>query len=306
MLGSMLPGSLLRRPRQVHALFGPERCAVGTSGDTVESMIADFQRAARSEPKVVLAIGGLDPSGGAGILQDAAAIRAAGAFPAAVATALTVQSPARFERAVAVSPALVRQSIEVVLRDLPVAAVKLGALLDKAVADAVAEALVFGPCPRFVVLDPVLRSSTGGDLLDEKAQEVLLQSLLPLATIVTPNRSELEHLASRSVSDTASALAAAGELIVRGCPAVLVKGGHFSGETSADLLVRRQGHLEFAGPRLSVGEVRGTGCALASAIAAFLARGADLEAAVQQAKELVAQGLAGSFSHGLGASLLGL
>jgi hydroxymethylpyrimidine/phosphomethylpyrimidine kinase len=269
-------------------------------------MIADFQGSARQERKVVLAIGGIDPSGGAGILQDAAAIRAAGAFPAAVATALTVQSTLRFEKAWAVSPELVRRSIEMLLKDLPVAALKLGALLEGAVAAAVAEALISAPCLPFVVVDPVLHSTTGGRLLDKQGQEVLLHRLLPLSTLVTPNRLELEALVSRPVFDEASALEAAQELIGRGCPAVLVKGGHFEGEFSADLLVRRQGHLEFSAPRLAVGQVRGTGCALASAIAAFLAQGASLESAVQQAKNLVAQGLARSFSPGPGAALLGL
>ncbi|MCU0664056.1 MAG: bifunctional hydroxymethylpyrimidine kinase/phosphomethylpyrimidine kinase [Myxococcota bacterium] len=256
--------------------------------------------------QVVLAIGGLDPSGGAGLLLDAAAIRAAGAYPAAVATALTVQSAVRFEEAQAVRPALVRRSLALVLEDLPVRGVKLGALINAQVVEAVAEALGSSRCPSTVVLDPVLKSTTGRTLLDEAGQRLLKEKLLPLATIVTPNRSELEQLTSRSVHDVESAADAAGVLLSFGCQAVLVKGGHFEGEVAADLLVHRSGFHAFEGPRHKVGEVRGTGCALASAIAAYLVQGIGLEAAVQRAKDLVANGLTNAFSFGRGASVLGL
>jgi hydroxymethylpyrimidine/phosphomethylpyrimidine kinase len=236
----------------------------------------------------VLVAAGLDPSGGAGLLADLEALRAAGAQGWAVATALTAQGP-RGARAMEPVPAgLVLRQIDALLdgaRQRP-RALKTGML--GSAENARALAARFGAAPLAgvpLVVDPVLRSSSGLALLSDSRRRppaAVLGPLLERAALATPNWPELEALAGRPLASEAEAVAAARALPAR---AVLVKGGHRQGEP-VDLLVRGRSVVRFRGRRRA-GIARGTGCRLASAVAALLARGARLEDAIRWAKRYV-------------------
>ncbi|MEK6607076.1 MAG: hydroxymethylpyrimidine/phosphomethylpyrimidine kinase [Myxococcota bacterium] len=238
---------------------------------------------------IVLCAGGLDPSGGAGILADARAVADLGGRPMAVATAWTAQS----SRGVAAWGALpadaVRAQVAALLHDFPVAIVKVGMVGSAEVAGALADLCV----GRDVVLDPVLVASVGGPLAGGDVAAAL-RAWLPRVRLVTPNLDEAEALAG-----TRDAEAAARALVAMGARAALVKGG----ETAVDVLCDRDsGRVEriAAAPVATDGPVHGTGCMLASAIATLLARQTPLPEAVRLAKEYVAVRIAAAAPLGTG------
>ncbi len=232
----------------------------------------------------VLIVAGLDPSGGAGLLADAHVVRAHALHPAAVATALTVQDSARCHAQEPVDSSLVTAEIEALLDDLPIKAVKVGMLGSPAVARAVAAALQ--PLAKAgvpIVVDPVLRASRGADLLDGDPAEAYAD-LLPLAALVTPNREEAAALAGSPVEDEGDRRRAARTLRALGPRAVLIKGGHFTGDTVTDLLDDGAAEpLAITAPRRGGPAPHGTGCALSTDIACFLAKSTPLRDAVTQA-----------------------
>jgi hydroxymethylpyrimidine/phosphomethylpyrimidine kinase len=190
--------------------------------------------------------------------------------------------------------------LEAVFDDMEVAAVKTGMLANAAVVAAVASALR-RQRPRRFVLDPVMRAQSGDALLAEDAVAVLRDELLPLASLVTPNRHEAEALAGLRVDDLDGAAAAGRAILARGCGAVLVKGGHLDGPTAADVLVTREGVEVFEAPRLEARHVHGTGCTLSAAIATFLGRGVPLRDSVQRAKRYVTEAIRSGLDIGRGA-----
>lgn len=232
---------------------------------------------------VVLVIGGLDPSGGAGLLADAEAIAASGGRAVAVATALTFQSTTRATGLAAVPLEQLRRQLEPLVADEPIAAVKLGMLATAAGARLLAE-LHDGPLGRVPwVIDPVLAASAGLPLLDDPSGYA---PLLPRASLLTPNAAEACRLAGLPEATTPEALLAAGAALrASGARAVLLKGGHVDGEAT-DRLLTADGLQSFPGTRLP-GTRRGTGCRLASAVATGLARGLSLTAAIEAARALV-------------------
>jgi hydroxymethylpyrimidine/phosphomethylpyrimidine kinase len=235
-------------------------------------------------------VAGLDPSGGAGLVADLEAVRAAGADAFLVAAALTAQGPGGARGFEPASARMVLAQIDALLdpaggvRDLP-RAVKTGMVGTAGLAAALARRLGAAPLGRVpLVVDPVLAASSGAPLLDlgGSAPGEALAPLLARARLVTPNLPELALLTGLDVSSDDAAIQAARALQVR---AVLVKGGHRPGPP-VDLLVEGARVTAFRGRRRT-GTARGTGCRLASAIAAFLAQGAPLHAAVRRAKRLV-------------------
>jgi hydroxymethylpyrimidine/phosphomethylpyrimidine kinase len=222
----------------------------------------------------VLVLGGVDPSGGAGITADARALALHGVDALPVATALTVQNRFGFARCDAVAEGAWTAALRAALEDGELHAVKVGLLCDPPQALAVAAAL--GDLARRVpvVVDPVLSATAGGYAAPIALAEVYRRALAPLAAVLTPN---LPELAAVLAGEPASALLRAG------CGAVLAKGGHGRGDLLIDTLITARGERTFAHPRLPVGPVHGTGCALASAIAAGLARGAAVAAACADA-----------------------
>jgi hydroxymethylpyrimidine/phosphomethylpyrimidine kinase len=243
-------------------------------------------------PPRVLVVAGLDPTGGAGLLADAEALRAVGARAWAVATALTVQGPRGARGFEPVSPALLLAQLEALLggRERP-RVVKVGMIATGALARALAGRLAEPPLARTpLVLDPVLRASSGATLLRAPGSPgAALAPLLARARLATPNLEELAALTGDDVSTDEGAIAAARRL---GARAVLVKGGHRAG-APVDLLVEGRRVTRVPGRRRP-GTARGTGCRLASAIAGLLAQGRSLEDAVRGAKRLVERYLDGS------------
>jgi hydroxymethylpyrimidine/phosphomethylpyrimidine kinase len=250
-------------------------------------------------PKVVLTISGFDPCSGAGITADVKTAAAHGCYGAACITALTVQSTVAVRRVVPVSGDIVRQTFEELTADLPIAAVRIGMLGSGEVAEAVAECLARGGVGA-VVLDPILLSSSGAELLDPPGVEVLKRRLLPLATVVTPNLDEASALTGVVVRNLSEMKLAAEHLHRLGARAVVVKGGHLKGAETLDLLSVAGQFLEFRGPRLQSTATHGTGCAFATALACNLARGAPLEVAVGRAKSYVSTAIAQAYPLGRG------
>ena len=222
----------------------------------------------------VLLLGGLDPSGGAGVTWDATVAAVLGAAPLPVALATTIQGLRGFVRSCPLDPDVVREQVATVLADAPVQAVKLGYLGSPHAAMLVAEMLLPLRDAVAIVVDPVLSATAGGLAHDAELVAAYREHLLPMATIVTPNTPELEALGG---GDAAA-------LLELGAEAVLHKGGHGEGADSVDALWTRElgsgeSPYRFVRERLDCGPVRGTGCALASAIAAHLAcRHGPLEA----------------------------
>jgi hydroxymethylpyrimidine/phosphomethylpyrimidine kinase len=232
----------------------------------------------------VLVLAGLDPSGGAGILADAEAIRAAGALPLCVATALTVQTSRRALRFEPVAASLVLEQGRALLAEERVAAVKLG-MLGTAEVAAAAGALA-GEAGAPLVVDPVLRASSGAALFRGDAPAAY-RALLAQGAVVTPNLDEAAALLgwSEPPADPIRMAEAGRALLALGARAALVKGGHLRGE-AVDVLCEAGGTQPLRAPRIAGGK-RGTGCRLASALAAGLAQGASIEDAARAAKAAV-------------------
>ncbi len=247
---------------------------------------ATNQQPLASSP-VALSIAGSDSGGGAGIQADLRAFAAFGVFGTTAITAITAQNPHGVTGIQAVAAELVASQIEAVLAAFAVAAVKTGMLFDAGIIAAVADCLTARPDLPLVV-DPVMVATSGARLLHEDAVAALRQRLLPLGRLLTPNLPELELLTGRPVDSPAAARAAGLELARLTGTAVLVKGGHHQAATRAvDLLIADGKIWRLSSPVVAAPTTHGTGCSLSAAIAACLARGADLPSAVVQAKAYV-------------------
>jgi hydroxymethylpyrimidine/phosphomethylpyrimidine kinase len=244
----------------------------------------------RSDYIPLCTIAGSDPSGGAGLQGDLKTFAAHGARGTAVVTALTVQGARGVSRVEAVPPDLVAEQLAVVLEEFRPRALKTGMLWDGATIRAVAGRLA-GAEPQARVIDPVLAASAGGALLVPDALPALIEVLLPLATVLTPNLPEAARLLGRAAITDSEAREAARALLALGPEAVLVKGGHGGGDEAVDWLATRRGVERFALPRVRGADPHGTGCALAAALAARLGRGEPLSEAVRGAKGYVFRAL---------------
>ncbi|WP_424964840.1 bifunctional hydroxymethylpyrimidine kinase/phosphomethylpyrimidine kinase [Dinoroseobacter sp. S375] len=230
-----------------------------------------------------LTIAGSDSGGGAGIQADLKAFSARGVYGASVITALTAQNT-RAVTAVEITPVeMIRAQMAAVFDDIAVHAVKIGMLGTPEVIAAVADGLAGFDGP--VVLDPVMVAKSGDALLAAEAEAALADRLLPRATVLTPNLPEAARLLGRDESDDPAAMLEAGQALrAMGPAAVLMKGGHGRGETCVDLLIDGDDMpLRLEAARISTRNTHGTGCTLSAAIAAELAKGADLHRAVTTA-----------------------
>jgi hydroxymethylpyrimidine/phosphomethylpyrimidine kinase len=232
-------------------------------------------------------IAGSDSSGGAGIVRDVAVLAELGCEALCTVCAVTAQTHGQLVSVHHVPPQVVRAQITAALESAPIAAIKIGMLGTAATVSAVADSLPRGGTIP-IVLDPVLLSSSGGVLLDEAGRAQMRSRLFPLATVLTPNIPEAASLcATAPATDREALLAQARSLLATGARAVLLKGGHAAGAESVDLLLTAEGRPQWlSSPRLDA-RCRGTGCALASAIAAGLAGGAAIEEACASAKDYV-------------------
>lgn len=235
-----------------------------------------------SQTRTLLSIAGSDPSGGAGIQADLKTFSAFGCYGMAAITALTAQNTRGVVAAFPVAPDIVAAQVAAVMADIPPDAIKIGMVATPEIAAAIAGAL--GDTPRNVVLDPVLFPTQGASLAAPGLERALISKLLPLARLVTPNIFEASAFSGMAPARTTDQMIAQGRALVdAGAKAVLVKGGDLSGEP-VDVLVADGETRLFHGRRIATRHTHGTGCALSSAIAAGLAKGASLIDAVAAAK----------------------
>lgn len=256
-----------------------------------------------SRPVSVLTIAGSDSGGGAGIQADLKTFAAHGVHGLSALAALTAQHT-RGVTAVHVPPLdFLDAQIDACFEDFRIGAVKLGMLASAEVIEAVARALERHRPPH-VVVDPVMVATSGARLLETQALDALRRRLLPLATVLTPNLPEAELLLGWNITDLAAMSQAASALRALGAPAVLLKGGHLAGPGEVvDILADAEGEQRTAHPRLR-GEAHGTGCTLASAVAANLARGMPLRSACSNATDYVHAALRAGTRPGGGDVLL--
>ena len=270
----------------------------------------------KSYPKV-LSVAGSDSSGGAGIQADLKTFSALGVYGATAITAITAQNTQGVNSQFALEPQMVYDQIAAVMDDIEPSVVKIGMLSNTAIVEAVAKAL-HDYKPSFIILDPVIVSSTGHRLLSIEAQETIKEKLIPIADLLTPNIPEMKALTDSSLLSLEEKKEAAQQLFNLGAKAILLKGGHEEGEVKTDVLFLS--HRVSKSPSHRVAETtssvslsmsaseslsmsvyasetvvtkntHGTGCTLSSAIAAFIARGLSLEDAISEAKNYVTEAI---------------
>ncbi len=236
-----------------------------------------------SKTPIALTIAGSDSGGGAGVQADLKAMSANGTYGASVITAITAQNTTAVTAVHEVPADIVAAQIDAVLSDLDVGAIKLGMLFSVPIIEAVAKRLADFSGP--VVADPVMIAKSGDALLQDAAVGALIQHILPQANLLTPNLPEAARLLEAAEATTPEEMAAqAQRLLAMGPKAVLMKGGHASGGTCTDILVDTSGVIgTYQAPRIETKNTHGTGCTYAATLAALLAQGLELTAAVAAA-----------------------
>ena len=255
-----------------------------------ETASSSSSAAAKKRYARVLSIAGSDSGGGAGIQADLKTCAALGCYGMTAIAAITVQNTLGVTGIHGVPLDIVRGQIDAVVQDIGVDAVKIGMLATPDVVSVVADAIRRHQI-RNVVLDPVMVATSGDRLIVPETAQALVQELFPLATVITPNLDEAALLLGRSIDGIAALDEAVNDLLALGAPAVLLKGGHLSGDLVMDVL-GRQGqaagdYLRLQSQRIVTHNGHGTGCTLSSAIASFLAQGLELEAAVTEARRYI-------------------
>lgn len=248
-------------------------------------------------------IAGTDPSGGAGIQADIVVMHRLDVYPASVITAVIAQNTVGVQRVEPVAADMVQAQLAALRDDVPPRAVKIGALGTAATVRAVAE--VLRNLDAFVVCDPVMAATAGGELLEPTGVEALLTDLLPHVDLLTPNLPELSRLSGHPCRSLDEGLEAVPSLLSRGVKSVLIKGGHASGPFSCDVWTDGRQTWWLASPRLDVPHTHGTGCVLSAAIAALAAQGHSVLDAITAAKAYVNQGLRSGGGVGRGRGPLG-
>ncbi|MBM6882400.1 bifunctional hydroxymethylpyrimidine kinase/phosphomethylpyrimidine kinase [Bacteroides caecigallinarum] len=240
----------------------------------------------------VLTIAGSDCSGGAGIQADIKTISALGCYAASAITAVTVQNTCGVSAIHPIPAEYVKSQIEAVMTDIKPEAVKIGMINDVEIVRAIASSIKTYR-PKFVVFDPVMVSTSGCKLIEDKAIEAIKNELIPLSTIITPNLKEAIVLTGDNISHAGSMIEAGRKILNYGCHSVLVKGGHLDGDDMCDVLCINgdSNPYTFTARKIDSHNTHGTGCTLSSAIATNLALGYTLQEAVNRAKEYVYKGI---------------
>ena len=243
--------------------------------------------------KVCLTIAGVDPSGGAGVIADIKTFTAFGCFATAAVSSITFQNTTGVFGALSQSADTVRQQVQPIFDDLSVAAVKSGMLPTSEVIQVVADLMIQKKVANFVV-DPVVRSTSGFDLIDDVALRSLIANLFPIALLVTPNIPEAERITGIAIKNNQDIITAAEIMQKFGAKNVLIKGGHRINEDqefAVDHLFSKSGHSEYKSLYIETKGTHGTGCVLSAAITANLALGKPLDEAIQIAKDYVSDAL---------------
>ena len=253
--------------------------------------------------RTALTIAGSDSIAGAGIQADLKTFAALGVYGVSVLTAVTAQNTDGIADVLSLSSEIVEAQIDQLALDVEIAAVKTGMLSTVAIMVAVCER-VERLALRNLVVDPVMMSGRGRTLLAPEAVSILKTRLLRAATVVTPNVDEAAALSGIQVDSLATAREAAKRIAGLGPTAVVVKGGHLTGAEATDLLFHSGTFVELSAPRAAFDDIHGTGCTFASAVAAGLALGDDVPAAIQRAKRYITGAIEHSFVIGRGARIL--
>ena len=242
------------------------------------------------EQKVCLTIAGLDPSGGAGIIADVKTFSAFGCFAAAAVASLTFQNTTGVFGAAHQSAETLRGQVEAVAGDLEISAVKTGMLPTREIIDETARLVMeFGL--KNLVVDPVVRSTSGFDLINDEALRVLIEKLFPLSDVITPNIPEAERITRMTIKTPEDVEKAARLMQSMGARNVLIKGGHLEGLEARDFLFAGPERFTFEAEFIRTTATHGTGCTLAAAITANLALGKGLADAVRIAKDFVTEAI---------------
>ncbi|NBW13461.1 MAG: bifunctional hydroxymethylpyrimidine kinase/phosphomethylpyrimidine kinase [Caulobacteraceae bacterium] len=259
-----------------------------------------IQKPAQTGPGRVLIIAGSDSGGGAGIQADIKAVTMLGAYAATAITAITVQNTLGVTAVFPLPLDLIEQQARAVLDDIGADAIKTGMLGTAETVERVAA--ILDTSDAAVVVDPVMVAKGGASLLADDAVEAVKRLMIPRASLLTPNAPEAEALTGLVVTDLDGQRRAGEALLAMGAKAVLMKGGHVDGPTVIDLLMTGSGETLLEGPRIDTTSTHGTGCTLASACAAGLAKGLPLEVAVAEAWAYVAEAIrrAPGLGHGHG------
>jgi hydroxymethylpyrimidine/phosphomethylpyrimidine kinase len=239
----------------------------------------------------LLTIAGSDSGGGAGIQADLKTFNALGCYGMSAITALTAQNTTGVRAIHAIPPQMLRDQIDAVIEDIGVDAVKIGMLHAPEIVQVVADAIDRHQL-RQVILDPVMIATSGAVLIENEAVKALVQQLFPRVQLITPNLDEAGFLVGYTLKNEADMESAADQLLGVGARAVLIQGGHLSGDTVADLFVNSQGQKWWLrAPRIHSPNTHGTGCTLSSAIAAHLALGDPIEQAIEKSHAYIRQAL---------------
>src|SRR5438067_424244 len=248
---------------------------------------------------VALSIAGSDSSAGAGIQADLKTFSALGVYGLTAVTCIVAEVPGKVSRIEPVSARIVREQIEVLVKNFPIGAIKTGLLCSAEIISAVAKAIrsmhrnSASPVP--VVIDPVIVATSGDPLVEPAAIETYEKELFPLASLITPNLNEAERLLGTEIKDRQAMRRAGKKLERKFGTAILVKGGHLEGDAALDLLFIGGKVVEFSAPKAFGVATHGTGCTYSAAISAGLASGLALEEAIRRAKKFVAEAIAQHF-----------
>ena len=248
---------------------------------------------------VALTIAGSDSSAGAGVQADLKTFSALGVYGLTAVTCIVAEIPGKVSRIESLSAEIVREQIEVLVKNFPIDAIKTGLLCTAKIISAVAQAIRSidtNSASRVpVVIDPVIVATSGDPLLEHGAIEAYQTELFPLASLITPNLDEVGRLLGTEIKDR-PAMHRAGKVLERECgTAILLKGGHLEGDAALDLLFVGGKVVEFSAPFVRGVATHGTGCTYSAAITAGLASGLGLEEAIRQAKKFVAEAIAQHF-----------
>ena len=246
----------------------------------------------------ILTIAGSDSGGGAGVQADLKAITLLGGYGMSVLTALTAQNTIGVQAIHEVPVSFVEKQIDSVLSDIGADAIKTGMLSSKEIVEVVAKKIEQYGVEK-VVVDPVMVSKSGAHLLQKDARKAVVERLIPLATVVTPNLFEASVLTGRKVNSLDEMREAAAQIWGLGAKNVVIKGGHLKGK-AIDILFDGENYTEIEGPRIKTKNTHGTGCTFASAIATLLARGGTVPEAVRKAKNFITMAIRAGLSLGKG------
>ena len=238
-----------------------------------------------------LTIAGSDSCGGAGLQADIKTMSALGCYACSVVTAVTAQDTTGVRCVVDMSADLVERQLRAVMCDIRPSAIKTGMLGDADVVATIADTLSSFPRVPLVV-DPIIAATSGDSLMQQGTLQMLIDRLIPLASLLTPNLPEAETVAGMSIRSAGDIHKAAQRILDFGCQAVIIKGGHASGKTKTDWLFTQSGVIKsFSAQTITTLNTHGTGCTLSAAITAYLARGLDLVCAVDKGKRYLSQAI---------------